>query len=158
MSIFYIDSPAQGTEKGVLLLIHGFPETSYQFRHVITPLSERGYRVIAPDYRGAGYSSRTRGLEGYRKSVLAADLVSLLDSLSINKVHVIGHDIGGMVAHSFASRYPDRTRSVMWGECPQPGTKAYGEFRPCGRIIDGADDRRHVQDGRRLALHLPLAG
>jgi pimeloyl-ACP methyl ester carboxylesterase len=110
-----------------LLLIHGFPETSFQFRHVITPLSERGYRVIAPDYRGAGYSSRTRGLEGYRKSVLAGDMVSVLDALSIDKVHVVGHDIGGMIAHSFASRYPHRTHSVMWGECPQPGTKAYGQ-------------------------------
>lgn len=148
VTLYYIDCPAQsgGTstnnrdgagrsasgsgskEKGTILLIHGFPETSFQFRHIITPLSQTGYRVLAPDYRGAGYSSKPRDMLGYRKSVLAADLISLLDALKVDRVHVVGHDIGGMVAHSFASRYPERTTSVMWGECPQPGTKVYGAF------------------------------
>lgn len=51
--IHYIDAPSlAGTEKGVILLIHGYPNTSYQWRHVITAFSRAGYRVIAADYRG----------------------------------------------------------------------------------------------------------
>lgn len=127
VTYFYIDCPpSSSSTRGTILLIHGFPETSHQFRHIITPLSQQGYRIIAPDYRGAGYSSKPRGLDGYRKSVIAADLVVLLDKMKVEKVHLVGHDIGGMIAHSFASRYPERTISVMWGECPQPGSKAYG--------------------------------
>jgi pimeloyl-ACP methyl ester carboxylesterase len=130
VTYFFIDCPPpSGTKsKGTILLIHGYPETSYQWRHVITPLSDAGYRVIAPDCRGAGYSSKTRGMEGYSKKSIAADLAKLLEILEIKeKIHVVGHDIGGMTAHSFASQYPDKTASVMWGECPQPGTKKYGE-------------------------------
>lgn len=67
-------------------------------------------------------------MEGYSKKSIAADLAKLLEVLEIKeKIHVVGHDIGGMTAHSFASQYPDKTASVMWGECPQPGTKKYGE-------------------------------
>ncbi|OXB37331.1 alpha/beta hydrolase fold protein [Cryptococcus neoformans] len=132
---YYIDClPSPSTpKKGTILLIHGFPETSFQWRHIITPLSNEGYRVIAPDYRGAGHSSKPRGLEGYTKASIAADMVNLLELLGVcekekEKVHVIGQDIGGMIAHSFASRYPQMTASVMLGECPQPGTNAYSEI------------------------------
>lgn len=59
---------------------------------------------------------------------MAEDIVQLLDELSISEpVHIVGHDIGGMIAYAFASRYPDRTASVTWGECPLPGTTAFDE-------------------------------
>jgi pimeloyl-ACP methyl ester carboxylesterase len=75
--IHYIDCPASIIdEKGAILLIHGFPNTCYQWRHVITPLAEAGYRVIAPDYRGAGGSSRPKS--GYDKITLANDLFKLV--------------------------------------------------------------------------------
>ena len=96
--IFYTEClPASGGTKGTILLIHGFPETSYQFRHVIGPLAEAGYRIIAPDYRGAGYSSKPPS--GYTKDVLAQDLFKLVhDRLGVqDKIHVVGHDIGGMI-------------------------------------------------------------
>jgi len=114
--IHYIDSPAQGTEKGVILLIHGYPNTSYQFRHVITPFSKAGYRVICPDYRGAGDSSHPK--LGYDKVTVANDLyVVAHDHLKITSpIHVVGQDIGGMVAHAYAASHPDHTRSVMFGE------------------------------------------
>ncbi|KAI4684250.1 hypothetical protein J4E81_009130 [Alternaria sp. BMP 2799] len=117
--------PRLARKKGVILLIHGFPQTSYQFRHVITPLSEAGYRVIAPDYRGAGQSSKP--LTGYQKTQMAEDLHILVqEHFGIKeKIHVVGHDIGGMIAFAYASRYPDDTASVIWGECPLPGTSCY---------------------------------
>jgi pimeloyl-ACP methyl ester carboxylesterase len=80
--IHYIDCPARGPEKGSLLLIHGYPNTSYQWRHVVTPIADAGYRVIAPDYRGAGASSHPRG--GYDKVTVAEDLYKVVhDHLGI---------------------------------------------------------------------------
>ena len=61
---------------------------------------------------------------------MAADILRLLDYLAIYEpVHLVGHDIGGMIAYAFAARYPQRTRSVIWGECPLPGTSVYDEDR-----------------------------
>ncbi|KAK5047039.1 hypothetical protein LTR84_006981 [Exophiala bonariae] len=124
--IHYIDCPpAGGTEKGVILLIHGYPNTSYQWRHVITPFAQKGYRVIVPDYRGAGDSSHPKS--GYDKVTVAHDLYAVVhDHLGIKSpIHVVGQDIGGMVAHAYAATHPDHTRSVMFGECPLPGSKPY---------------------------------
>lgn len=127
VSIHYIicQPPEHATVKGTILLIHGYPQTSYQFRHVITPLAKAGYTVVAPDYRGAGHSSHPR--TGYEKVQLATDLHELLTKhLGITeKVHVVGHDIGGMVAHAYATHFEKDTASVAWGECPLPGTAAY---------------------------------
>jgi pimeloyl-ACP methyl ester carboxylesterase len=122
-------APSSTEAKGVILLIHGFPQTSYQFRHVITPLSDAGYRVIAPDYRGAGQSSKP--LTGYQKTQMAEDLHILVQShLGIKeKIHVVGHDIGGMIAYAYASRYPEHVASVIWGECPLPGTSCYEKVK-----------------------------
>lgn len=117
--------PTHSAPLGTILLIHGFPQTSHQFRHVIAPLSAAGYTVVAPDYRGAGLSSKPR--TGYDKASMAADLHALVTQhLGIRgPVHVVGHDIGGMVAHAYAARYAADTASVVWGECPLPGTGGY---------------------------------
>ncbi|CAG9976104.1 unnamed protein product [Clonostachys byssicola] len=132
--IAYVDELSQGQEsKGVILLIHGFPQTSYQFRKVIPGLVASGYRVIAPDYRGAGMSSKP--VTGYTKSTMATDLRNLLTHLLIvEKVHVVGHDIGGMIAWAFATRFPDHTASVIWGECPLPGTRFMYECRTVNAV------------------------
>ncbi|KAE9377292.1 alpha/beta-hydrolase [Stipitochalara longipes BDJ] len=126
--LFHIDCPStQKEEKGAILLIHGFPETSYQFRHVLEPLSEAGYRLIVPDTTGHGNSSHHP--HRYTKALFADDLYHLLQNhLKITKpIYVVGHDIGGMIAHSFATRYPSFTKAVIWGECPLPGTAVYEE-------------------------------
>ncbi|KAL8705486.1 MAG: hypothetical protein Q9201_001417 [Fulgogasparrea decipioides] len=127
--IHYVEAKPSGTHKGLILLIHGFPEGAYQFRHVMGPFSAAGYRVIAPDYRGAGYSSRPTN--GYTKKVLATDLHSLLtEHLGIkDPVHVVGHDIGGMIAHAYAHIFPDAVASLTWGECPLPGTTVYDDYK-----------------------------
>lgn len=116
--------PASAKYHGTILLLHGFPQTSHQFRHILPALAEAGYRCIAPDYRGAGRSGKD--MSDFRKSTMATEMVALLDTLGITEpVHVVGHDIGGMIAYSLASMFPERVKSVCWGECPLPGTKAY---------------------------------
>ena len=134
--IHYIDCPSlhpskneaphpESKQSNTILLIHGFPNTSYQWRHVITPLATSGYRVIAPDYRGAGASSHPS--RGYDKLTLASDLHSLIyQHIGITSpVHIVGHDIGGMIAHAYAFLFPQDTLSVSWGECPLPGSQPY---------------------------------
>jgi pimeloyl-ACP methyl ester carboxylesterase len=128
--IHYVSCPpASDNAKGTILLIHGFPQTWYQFRRVITPLSEAGYLVIVPDYRGAGES--TKPWDGYTKDIMAQDLHTLITKHEgiKDKIHVVGHDIGGMIAHSYAVQFPEGTASVTWGECPLPGTKMYHESK-----------------------------
>ena len=130
LKLAYLDHhpPPEIDLKGTILLIHGFPQTSYQYRHALPLLVQQGYRCIAPDYRGAGASSKPAS--GFQKSSMAADMIALLDHLGLKApVHVIGHDIGGMIAFSLASRWPSRVKSVCWGECPLPGTKTYYKDR-----------------------------
>lgn len=130
VTIHYVSCPpASGKSKGTILLVHGFPQTWYQFRRVITPFSEAGYHVIAPDYRGAGES--TKPWDGYTKDVMAKDLHTVVTEHENikDKIHVVGHDIGGMIAHAYAAQFPDSTASVVWGECPLPGSKVYEESK-----------------------------
>jgi pimeloyl-ACP methyl ester carboxylesterase len=130
LRLSYTDRPCAPNVdcKGVILLIHGWPQTSYQFRHVLRPLSEAGYRVVAPDYRGAGKSSKPVG--GYEKSQMAEDLFILIRELGINsKIHIVGHDVGGMIGYAYASWYPDHVASLIWGECPLPGSTFYEQVK-----------------------------
>ena len=82
--------PPEGTKpKGTILLIHGFPQTWYQFRRVINPLADAGYFIVVPDYRGAGGSGKP--MDGYTKDVMARDLHTLVTKeLRITKkIHVV---------------------------------------------------------------------
>lgn len=116
-----------GPEDGpVLLLIHGYPEMGITWRKVVAPLTADGYRLVMPDLRGAGGSSRP--LTGYDKSTLAADLAGLLDSLGIETpAVVVGHDIGAMVALAFARRFPERTPRLAILDSVIPGTEMFDE-------------------------------
>lgn len=131
--MYYVDAipPSTQQSKGTILLIHGFPETSYQFRDVIRPLAQAGYRVIAPDKTGHGFSSKPLGKthqqDLFTKKSIADDIHKLItEHIGIkNKIHVVGHDIGGLVAHAYACQFPDNVASVSWGECPLPGSTLY---------------------------------
>ena len=130
--LFYVDTAPSTQPRATILLIHGFPQTSYQFRHVMRPLAEAGFRVIAPDYRGHGYSSKPlTGVSGFTKKQMASDIFSLLtEKLDIKeKIHVVGLDIGGMIAHAYAAQFRDHVASVIWGECPILGSSTYEAIR-----------------------------
>lgn len=78
-----------------VVLLHGFPETSFAWRHQIPVLAER-FRVIAPDLRGYGETDKPAA--DYDKRTMANDLVELLKSLDIGKIVLVGHDRGARVA------------------------------------------------------------
>ncbi|MCJ2130674.1 alpha/beta fold hydrolase [Methylobacterium sp. E-045] len=116
-----------GSGPRTILLIHGYPETAIAWRKVVGPLAAAGLRVIAPDIRGAGGSSRPQ--HGYDKRTLAADCAAVLKDVGVDKpVIVVGHDIGLMIAYAFARRYPDRTERLVVMEAPLPGTAVFDQL------------------------------
>jgi len=120
--------PTASQTKGIVILIHGFPQTSYQFHHILPLFAARGYSCIAPDYRGAGNSYKSPG--GFDKVTMADDIALLLERLGNTKpIHLVGHDIGGMIVFTLAHRHPELVKSVCWGECPLPGTRTYDRDR-----------------------------
>ncbi len=118
----------EGEGSSTILLIHGYPQHGWQWRHVAGPLAEAGFRVIVPDYRGAGRSSKPT--TGYDKRTMAADLHSLVrDHLKVEgPLAVVGHDIGSMVAFAFALQFPDDVAHLSLSEAPLPGTDTYDEL------------------------------
>lgn len=94
----------RGTGKPVVLL-HGFPETSYEWRHQLDPLGEQ-YALFAPDLRGFGLTDKP-GLRVSRR-LLAEDVIRFLDALGLERVALVGHDWGGIVAFKVAVDWPDR--------------------------------------------------
>jgi pimeloyl-ACP methyl ester carboxylesterase len=107
-----------GTGKTPLVLIHGFGDTSHMW---IPLLDEFGndYTMIAPDMRGLGDSSRPE--TGYDKKTMAVDIHELVKSLGYNKIYLVGHDIGLMVAYSYAAQYPAEVEKLALLEAPIPG-------------------------------------
>ena len=87
-----------------LLLLHGFPETWFAWRHQILALAEH-FRIIAPDLRG--YGSTQKPQSGYDKKTMARDIFELMRHLQIERASIVGHDRGARVATRFAKDYPE---------------------------------------------------
>ena len=96
----------------VVLLIHGFPDTSAVWRHQIPVLVKAGYRVVAPDVRGFGKSDKPPETEAYELTILVGDMINLMDTLGIEKAHVVGHDMGAVMAWLMGSIYPQRVNRL----------------------------------------------
>lgn len=107
-----------------LVLLHGCPQTWYEWRGVMPGLAKY-YTVIAPDLRGLGDSSKPA--TGYDKRTAAEDIYGLLQQLGHNQINLVGHDIGMMVAYAFAAAYPGSVRRLAVMEGPLPGIGAWDE-------------------------------
>jgi pimeloyl-ACP methyl ester carboxylesterase len=97
---------------------HGFPELAYSWRHQLPALAAAGFRAIAPDQRGYGASDRPEAVEAYDIAQLTGDLVSLLDSLGIDKAVFCGHDWGGMVIWTLGQLHPSRVLGLIGVNTP----------------------------------------
>ena len=102
----------------VMLLIHGFPQNWWAWHKVMPALGEH-FTLVVPDLRGVGLSDKPAS--GYDKKQLAADLHGLVESIGAGPAHVVGHDIGGMVAYSYARLFPLRTLTVLDMSLPGVG-------------------------------------
>lgn len=103
----------------LILLLHGFPDYWYSWKHQIPALSE-SFRVVAPDLRGYNKSSKPEGVDNYSTSLLVNDIGQLITSLGETKAMVIGHDWGGFVAWNLAMMAPDKVSKLVIINCPHP--------------------------------------
>jgi pimeloyl-ACP methyl ester carboxylesterase len=117
-----------------MVLLHGFPQTWWEWRQLLGPLAEAGFRVVAPDYRGAGQSWRPAA--GYDKQTMARDVHSLLHGhLGIEQpITLVGHDIGLMVAYAYAQSYRDGVERLVLMDAPLPGTEVFDRVRSDPRV------------------------
>jgi pimeloyl-ACP methyl ester carboxylesterase len=102
-------------------MLHGFPDFWYVWRHQIPALAAAGWRVVAADMRGFNHSDRPAGLAAYDLGRLAGDVVGLIDRLGAERASVVGHDLGGLVAWTFAMRSPARLERLAIMSAPHPG-------------------------------------
>ena len=106
-------------EGPLVVLLHGFPECWYSWRHQIAALAPH-FRVVAPDMRGYNESDKPAGVRAYAMSELVADVDGLLRAFGEHEAVIVGHDWGGAVAWSFAMERPNATRRLVVLNCPHP--------------------------------------
>jgi epoxide hydrolase 4 len=114
-----IHTVESGTGPPVLLL-HGFPDFWYGWRHQIGALSDAGFRVIAPDLRGYNETDAPRGVRAYSMSTLVDDLVGLIGAIGLERPAVVGHDWGGLIGWHAAMYHPERVSRLAILNAPHP--------------------------------------
>ncbi|QDW35964.1 alpha/beta hydrolase [Bradyrhizobium sp. KBS0727] len=115
----------------LVLLCHGFPETSHSWRHQLASLADAGFRAVAPDMRGYGKTDSPIETDQYTVFHLVGDMVGLLDALEVETATIVGNDWGATIAWQAALMRPDRFRGVvalgvpMMGQSPMPPTQIF---------------------------------
>jgi len=107
-----------GGKGSPVVLLHGYAQTNHIWNHII-PLLASNHTVIVPDLRGAGGSSKPES--GYDKKNMAVDIHDLVKSLGFNRVTIVGHDIGLMVAYAYAAQFPQETERLVLMDAFLPG-------------------------------------
>jgi pimeloyl-ACP methyl ester carboxylesterase len=134
---------ANGPKDGrLVLLLHGFPQTSYSWRHQLEALGEAGYRAVAFDQRGYSSGARPEGTAHYKLDHLVADVIAVADWLGGHRFDLVGHDWGGAVAWQTAGRYPDRLRTLTVVSTPHPAAFTSSLSAGGGRGGDGDQAQR----------------
>jgi pimeloyl-ACP methyl ester carboxylesterase len=100
-------------EGPTVIMVHGFPELAYSWRHQIPALADAGFRAIAPDMRGYGQSDSPAGVECYAALELIQDLLGLLDALHLERAIFVGHDWGALLLWQMAMLAPDRIEQLI---------------------------------------------
>lgn len=105
--------PPADPARPTVLLLHGFPELAFSWRHQIRALAAAGYGVVAPDLRGYGDTGPQGALDSYRMQNLALDVSGLLDALGLARAVVVGHDFGGALAWTLARDHASRVLGIV---------------------------------------------
>jgi pimeloyl-ACP methyl ester carboxylesterase len=103
----------------LVVLLHGFPEFWYAWRHQIEALAA-DFHVVAPDLRGYNRSEKPSGVESYQLNRLVDDVVALIEHFGAGQANVVGHDWGGVIAWGFGHRYPEHLERLVVMNAPHP--------------------------------------
>jgi pimeloyl-ACP methyl ester carboxylesterase len=117
-----------------VVLLHGFPEFWYSWRHQLPALAAAGFRAIAPDQRGYNLSDRPPGVSNYRVEHLVGDVAGLICSVAGGRAAVVGHDWGGAIAWALAMRHPELVDRLVILNAPHPATYLR-ELRTVGQML-----------------------
>jgi len=118
---FTFDALVAGPTDGPLVfLLHGFPQSSFEWRHQLPVLAAMGFRAVAPDQRGYSPGARPEGVEAYATANMVADVAGMADALDRETFHVVGHDWGAAIAWFTGLTYPDRVESLVPMSVPHP--------------------------------------
>ncbi|MFP3646037.1 alpha/beta fold hydrolase [Paraburkholderia sp. SIMBA_054] len=135
------------------MLLHGYAETGDMWVPLAADLAP-DHRVIVPDLRGLGLSAKPA--VGYDKKTQAADMAGVLDSLGVEQIDLVAHDIGNMVAFQFATQYPERVRRLMLIDAPIPGIGPWDDILRSPMLwhfrFGGPDMERLVAGRERIYL------
>ena len=112
---------AQAGKGPLIVLVHGWPESWYSWRHQIPPLAAAGYRVAAIDVRGYGGSDKPEPIEAYSIKEMCTDIVGLIDGLGEKEAILIGHDWGAPIVWNTSLFFPDKVRAVAGLSVPHTG-------------------------------------
>jgi len=104
--------PAEKKDHPLVLMIHGFPESWYSWRHQFAPLAEAGFHAVAPDMRGYGKSEKPDEISAYNQVEVVNDIIGLIPALGYESAIVIGHDWGAPTAWGCALHHPDKVTAV----------------------------------------------
>ncbi len=124
-------------EGPAVVMVHGFPESWYSWRHQLTALADAGFRAIAIDVRGYGRSSAPDEIEAYAMTALVGDVIAVIDDAGPEPAVVVGHDWGAPIAWNTALLRPDRVRGVAGLSVPY---NPRGAMRPLEGMRALADD------------------
>jgi pimeloyl-ACP methyl ester carboxylesterase len=133
------DMSFSGLEAGpegapLVILLHGFPQTSRAWGSQLEALGDAGFHAVAPDLRGVADGARPEGSERYALAEAVGDVFAIAGELEAETFHLAGHDLGGIIAWELACRDPERVRTVTIASTPHlvPFARA---------IIDGSAER-----------------
>jgi pimeloyl-ACP methyl ester carboxylesterase len=118
----------------LVVLLHGFPEFWYSWRHQIPALAAAGFRVLAPDLRGYNLSDKPPGVACYRLEALTADVAGLISHAGASSATVVGHDWGGGIAWTLALRRPEVVGKLAVLNAPHPAA-FLRELRRPGQLL-----------------------
>jgi pimeloyl-ACP methyl ester carboxylesterase len=144
-----------------IILVHGFPEIAFSWRHQIPALASAGFHVIAPDMRGYGSSSKPLKVSEYTIQKLCADLTGLMDAMKLERAVIIGHDWGALLTWQMALLAPERMAGLVALNIPffrrppiNPITYMRYKLGKDFYIVDFQNsdeaDRRFAEDPRRF--------
>ncbi len=119
-------------EGPLVIFCHGFPGLWYSFRHQLEPVAKAGFRAVAIDQRGFGFSDRPEVLEAYDSEQHCQDLIGLLNYFGEEKAIFVGHDFGAPLVWNMAVRYPEKCHAIVPIACPY-------DFDLAGRNGGGED-------------------
>jgi pimeloyl-ACP methyl ester carboxylesterase len=118
---FRFNALAEGPVDGELVLfLHGFPEFADAWLDVMHPIAQAGFRAVAVDQRGYSPEARPQEVKEYVIEHLISDVQGFVNVLGRRRIHLVGHDWGGLLAWEFAARHPDRLQSLSALSTPHP--------------------------------------